>query len=72
MNKLNNPNKGNVYIFILPYPSNTANMYLQYTYHIAIVLIGNVSTIQIRYTFNMFVEIFEFISDFIFVIFNIE
>ena len=59
-------------MFILPYPSNTVNMYLQYTYHMAIILIGIFFTIQIRYTFNMFVEIFEFISDFIFVIFNIE
>ena len=56
-------------MFILPYPSNTVNMYLQYTYHMAIILIGKSFTIQIRY---MFVEIFEFISVFIFVIFNIE
>ena len=56
-------------MFILPYPSNTVNMYLQYTYHMAIILIGN---IFLQYKFGMFVEIFEFISVFIFVIFNIE
>ena len=59
-------------MFILPYPSKTVNMYLQYTYHMAIILIGIFFTIQIRYTFNVFVEIFEFISVFIFIIFNIE